>query len=199
MPSKDAESIEVKAQKVWDGAEDNLKQLDSAHLFSAACVKCRDFPKFEASEVVQGNKLGKGGFSNVFEVIDIRLQNESNTESNENGDAKKKEETWPKTTKHTQFQSNTSTMPDADDDDKHYDVATAKQLIQKRCLRFGASRYAIKRLRPDLDKLEYARGALDLAIEIKFLSCLEHPNIVKMRAVSNTPRLSLETFIVMGG
>jgi hypothetical protein len=65
-------------------------------------------------------------------------------------------------------------------------------------MQFGSARYAIKRLRPDLNKLEYARGALDLAIEIKYMSLLWHPNIVKMRAVSETPRLSLDTFIVMG-
>ena len=61
-------------------------------------------------------------------------------------------------------------------------------------MRFGSARYALKRLRPDLPSdVEYARGALDLAIEIKFLSVLKHPNIVKMRGYSeNKTRLSEE-------
>jgi hypothetical protein len=40
-----------------------------------------------------------------------------------------------------------------------------------------AARYAIKRLKSDLSDISRARGAIDLAIEVKILTQLNHPNI----------------------
>ena len=40
-----------------------------------------------------------------------------------------------------------------------------------------AARYAVKRLKSDLNELSRVRGAIDLAIEVKILSRLHHPNI----------------------
>jgi hypothetical protein len=44
-----------------------------------------------------------------------------------------------------------------------------------------AARYAIKRLKSDLNELNRVRGAIDLAIEVKILSRLHHPNIGKLQ------------------
>ena len=44
-----------------------------------------------------------------------------------------------------------------------------------------AARYAIKRLKSDLNELNRVRGAIDLAIEVKLLSRLHHPNIGKLQ------------------
>jgi hypothetical protein len=43
-----------------------------------------------------------------------------------------------------------------------------------------AARYAIKRLKSDLNELNRVRGSIDLAIEVKLLSQLHHPNIGKL-------------------
>lgn len=43
-----------------------------------------------------------------------------------------------------------------------------------------AARYAIKRLKSDLNELNRVRGAIDLAIEVRLLSQLHHPNIGKI-------------------
>ena len=43
-----------------------------------------------------------------------------------------------------------------------------------------AARYAIKRLKSDLNELNRVRGAIDLAIEVRLLSRLHHPNIGKL-------------------
>jgi hypothetical protein len=185
-PSSSA--IEEKAKRVWDIAK----------------------------EIISGPLLGKGGFSNVFEIIDIQLQsqtpqsdhdkkeespqnidNNNKNENNSKGDSPKSKGKQSLAFE-TAAQTTTEENRKEDQEEDHYDVDTARELMSKRCMRFGAARYAIKRLRPDLNKLEYARGALDLAIEIKYMGVLMHPNIVKMRAFSNTPRLSLDTFIVMG-
>jgi serine/threonine protein kinase len=66
------------------------------------------------------------------------------------------------------------------------DAMTARKLIARRCMRNGQARYAAKRVRGDLDEFLEARGRIDLAIEVKFLHALSHPNIVKMRGVFQT-------------
>jgi hypothetical protein len=69
---------------------------------------------------------------------------------------------------------------DHHDDHYHYDVATARHCMQRRCLRHGTTaRYAIKRLHGCLSAAERARGMLDLAVEAKYLSVVWHPNISK--------------------
>lgn len=74
----------------------------------------------------------------------------------------------------------------------HYAVNMARQIMAKRCLRNGdQARYAMKHLQglDDLMPLERARGRVDLAIEVKYLRALNHPNIVRMRGVMKTENL----------
>jgi serine/threonine protein kinase len=85
-----------------------------------------------------------------------------------------------------------------DGDEQHYDVGTARETIAQKCVRVGnESRYAVKKLKVELDEVARARGALDLAIEIRYLSVLWHPNIVKLRGISKTKTTSMETFLLM--
>lgn len=49
------------------------------------------------------------------------------------------------------------------------------------------SRYALKQLKPTNDRKKLEQGMIDLAIEAKFLSCINHPNIIKMRGVAGEP------------
>jgi hypothetical protein len=71
--------------------------------------------------------------------------------------------------------------------DLHYDISTARQNMVKKCLRRGDARYAVKYLRTNaIDEDERALGRIDLAIEIKYLHALDHPNIIKMRGVFET-------------
>jgi serine/threonine protein kinase len=204
-----------KAQQIWDNAPHNLELVDLAWVFQHH--QCREFPTFDDCELKVGPRLGQGGFSNVFEIEEIHLNKDKEEKEQEttNGDSKtdqhqqssngdstdsaKKSTTTITTTRAAFSNSTHSSNNNRDDHEEHYDVNEARHIMAKRCTRFGSARYAIKRLRGDLDEVEYARGALDLAIEIKFLSTLYHPNIVKMRAYSNTPtRLTVDTFIVMG-
>ncbi|KAG7349944.1 protein kinase domain containing protein [Nitzschia inconspicua] len=191
-------SIEEKAKKVWDEAEETLKQVDSAHIFSVANQSCREFPIFDAKEITCGPLMGKGGFSNVFEISDITLLDKKEESLQNVKDSPRFKGKQPQSLAfETPTKATTDDARKDDHDEDHYDIDTAREIMSKRCMRFGSARYAMKRLRPDLNELEFARGALDLAIEIKYMSVLMHPNIVKMRGYSNTPRLSLDTFIVM--
>lgn len=58
----------------------------------------------------------------------------------------------------------------------------------------GNSRYAIKEINPFLSTASKVDGAIDLAIEAKFLSCLQHPNIVSLLA---TPTGSSPYFLIL--
>jgi serine/threonine protein kinase len=211
-------TIKEKAQRVWDKADETLKYVDNAYIFSVAKETCRDFPTFDAKEITSGSLLGRGGFSNVFEVISITLlskdeekMKQTPEQSSDNHNHQNPQTLACQTTTDTTTTTTTTTtnntnnnqdttrqrMDDTNEED-HYHVDTARDLMANRCMRYGSARYAMKRLRPDLNQLDYARAALDLAIEIKYMSVLMHPNIVKMRAYSNTPRLSVDTFIIMG-
>ena len=84
-------------------------------------------------------------------------------------------------------------------DDRHYNVALARQIMKSRCMRQGEARYAVKSLNMDDDKLDdmkIAQGRIDLAIEIKYLQALNHPNIVRMRAISKNPLDSTAFFLM---
>ena len=70
----------------------------------------------------------------------------------------------------------------------------AREFLQRHCIRDAKSRnepstprYAIKRLRADVmeDDDMYQMGAADLVVEARFLACLEHPNIVKIRGMTH--------------
>jgi hypothetical protein len=68
------------------------------------------------------------------------------------------------------------------------------------CIRNGGdSRYAVKILSPEVinDPPRYLQGIIDMATETRFLSDIEHPNIIKMRAIAKCDPFSEEYFIGM--
>lgn len=81
----------------------------------------------------------------------------------------------------------------SDDDDADSDITTDFEQREERgfmrahCMRGGLARYAVKRIREDVDEEMMEDAAIDLASEAKFLASLSHPNIIKMRAVVGMP------------
>mmetsp|Transcript_49719 Transcript_49719/g.50107 ORF Transcript_49719/g.50107 Transcript_49719/m.50107 type:complete len:389 (-) Transcript_49719:416-1582(-) len=63
-----------------------------------------------------------------------------------------------------------------------------RSYLEKHCTRDGDNRYAIKKIsdvcKSDVDR--FFKGTVDLAIEARYLAVIEHPNIIKMRAVAQT-------------
>jgi serine/threonine protein kinase len=63
----------------------------------------------------------------------------------------------------------------------------SRQFIAQHCLRLGSGdpRYAMKILSPEIykDRNLFAQGMIDMVVETRYLSVLEHPNIIKLRAV----------------
>ena len=119
-----------------------------------------------------------------------------------------------------QVVSNLASVSERGAHDFHYDVTKARHLMEKRAIRSGKARYALKRLHSDLTALERARGMIDLAVEAKYLSIVWHPNIskfhgeyaiagcyghfsydiclpVKMRGVAKGPMVDQDFFIIL--
>ena len=76
-----------------------------------------------------------------------------------------------------------------------------RKFIAKHCLREnGDARYAIKKLSKttvSADTSLYIQGIIDMAVETRILSDMEHTNIIKVRAVSQSDPYSSDYFIVM--
>lgn len=130
-----------------------------------------NFPKFEKSELVMGKLLGKGGFGTVVEIRGFKVDGVSSKAAGKKG------------------------MRDSEADGME-----SKRFIAEHCLRNGGdARYAVKFLSPEVmaDTALYIQGMQDMAIESRFLSDLEHPNIVKMRSLSHVDPYDPGFFIVM--
>lgn len=85
-------------------------------------------------------------------------------------------------------------------DDGAPHILQDRKYMSKNFLRNGKdARYAIKTLSSSLlkDPERFVAGVIDLELETKFLSILRHPNIIKMRAISNQSPFSRGYFIVL--
>ena len=95
---------------------------------------------------------------------------------------------------------------DENDDDDELPGGFSNSVIQDRnymatrYLRHGKdARYAVKMLSPETlqNPDKYLAGVVDLAIEAKFLSCIRHPNIIKMRAMTGSGPFEPGFFLVL--
>ena len=74
-----------------------------------------------------------------------------------------------------------------------------RNYLKSHCIRNGDARYAIKTLSDHTkdDAVLFMKGAFDLAIESRFLAVVEHPNIIRMRAVSDCSPYDGGFFIIV--
>ena len=215
---------EKRAKDILNGASKVLDKVDKAHIFSI--LDKREFPIFQLEEIQPfGPELGTGGFSRVQEITQVHLKDLKDgnyANANETDDTNHDNRTEEEENKNQKSKPSQDEEDDDDlemiaqlmkgvnnkdggkggkllKDDEHYDVNTARQVIADRCIRKGSgARYCVKKLKVELDVVDRARGAVDLAIEIRYLSVLWHPNIVKMRGISQTPtEVSQDTFLLM--
>lgn len=109
-------------------------------------------PKIARSELKLGNILGQGGFSLVYEITKIEID-EVNNLSDKLAKAR------------IDLANEANRSYDNNDEIDNY----------------VSSRYAVKMLRDDLVGEDYAKGIIDLAVEAKLLQRMSHPNIVSMK------------------
>lgn len=110
--------------------------------------------RFESSELTFGKKLGQGGYCVVNEVSGISLSSVEADAAEESVKEEKK-------------------------------VYHTRKFMSQNCIRNGDARYAVKLLSPKSlsDKDLFEHGVKDLAMEVKFLAVVQHPNIIRMRGV----------------
>ena len=76
--------------------------------------------------------------------------------------------------------------------------AESRQFISDHCIRKGGdARYALKILSKEVveDQGNFIQGSIDMAVETRILSDIEHPNIIKMRACGEVSPFEVGYFI----
>ncbi len=175
------------------------------------------YPVFDASEIVVGPVLGHGGFGIVNEVQDIVLSNINDglhTRTNENHDitttdsdsddnnnlSKRRQKTtegadyFDRSMARSYVAANVRRHCTNDPGSKNQlaiSLSTAPNSKSCKSTSTTAARYAIKRLKHDLNELNRVRGSIDLTIEVMLLSRLHHPNIGKLQEQIDHTRLPL--------
>jgi hypothetical protein len=186
--NKKKEKIEKQLQReayiLLENSEQILADVDACD-FSQK-VSERSFPKFDTSEIELGPLLGVGGFCMVYEIEKFVLKdNEEEEQAEGSSSAEPKEDAAATDGKKTEVSEPLDLDNHADGEHHHYHVESARKIMSDNVRRAEDARYAIKRLHKKLNPFERARGRLDLAIEVKFLSRLWHPNISKFIVFSS--------------
>ena len=137
------------------------------------------YPKLSIDEIEMGETLGKGSFGIAYECkVAFGARYFGNT----------------KTLSSRSIMTDCTDLDSSDDDDmsQHDDCS----LISNHCQRGGeqdgeegSARYAIKMLHKDaVENPEMLiRGSIDMAVEARILSSIDHPNVVKIYASGKTP------------
>jgi Protein kinase domain len=160
-----------------------------------------DLPTFSSMELELGKRLGMGGFSNVDEIRGVYLQKSSHhhhctsmsSSSTTMIAATKEEKEEAKDPKPAHLhRMDTVAIEDVE----------SRQFIATHAIRSsGDARYALKKLRTDVQTdnphQRLLLGLFDLAVETRFLSSLEHPNLIKLRAISSSDPYSTNYFLVL--
>jgi len=186
----------------------------------------RELPCFSSRDIKLGQELGMGEFGKVSEVLSIRSTTKHNVSNSASTTPRiSSSSSIPEHPRYSSTNSpnsgnlishrhdesfflETETGPltdagtvgslesmDSHDDIINLDAASA--FMAEECIRDGIPRYAIKKIRDDLDDEIKASGIGDLAIEARFLSVLNHPNIIRMRATSTAEPISIDYFLVL--
>lgn len=139
------------------------------------------------TELGLGRVLGRGGFCVVNEILKFNLDPNSPNE------------------RHAKSNDDSGVIDEEEDEygELRYDggvLVQDRKFIARRCLRQGKhARYAIKMLSDECleDPERFVGGVIDLAVESKFLSVIRHPNIIKMRGMSDGNPYDRGFFVVL--
>lgn len=166
-------------------------------------------PQFTPEEVDKGKLLGKGFFGIVYEIKGFKVGGEEN-EAEATGlvpkNQKKRKFKWVLSRltggdkKFSTFINDNADPAESEKPNKAQ-AADARSFMTKHSLRSdGRSRYAIKVLRPEIledpTKLYY-QGIMDINSETRLLSSVQHPNIIKLRAIAKGKTRFHETYFIV--
>lgn len=169
----------VSAAKLREKSADYAKKVvEKAFAESSISDNAGSFPKFSFSELTIGKVLGKGGFGTVSEVRAFAHEGASSNKGSQRSLSRR----------------------DLSETEVDTGEMESRAFIAEHCIRNGGdARYAVKVLSPEViaDPARYLQGIIDMAVETRFLSYVEHPNIIKMRAIAQVDPFHEEYFIVM--
>lgn len=166
-----------------------------------------EVPRFKICELQLGRVLGRGGFCVVNEIASVSLQNDTGSLHSSDG--------TEDTTVHSGFKfasakanhSKKKKKKNGKEDtscnfEPHYTdgiIVQDRQFIANKCLRNGDARYCVKRISDETykNKERYIKGVIDLAIEMKILAVLKHPNIIKMRGAADGDPFRRDNFMIL--
>lgn len=145
---------------------------------SMSMLGVQRLPTFHLEELELDKLLGSGSFSEVYEIVSIKILHKSQ-------DGLEMVKSSLLDDVEVDIKSIAS-FDSLEEQQFHYE----KEFIAKNCIRpsTGDARFAIKYLSQHIveDNATCAIGATDLAMEVMTLSNLYHPNIVELRGVSAT-------------
>lgn len=149
-------------------------------------------PQFKKSELALGRVLGRGGFCVVNEIQKFKLESNSPLDR--------------RTSNGSNGHGHDEGIIDEEEDEfgeLRYDggvLVQDRRFMSRRCLRQGKhARYAIKTLSDECmnDPERFVGGVIDLAVESRFLAVIRHPNIIKMRGMSDGNPYDMGFFVVL--
>eukprot|EP00934_Nitzschia_sp_Nitz4_P006872 Nitzschia sp. Nitz4//scaffold150_size53981//37766//39148//NITZ4_006682-RA/size53981-processed-gene-0.18-mRNA-1//1//CDS//3329537086//6862//frame0 len=169
-------------------------------------------PKFSDKEIATGAILGRGGFCVVRNVDKVRLSKSSGS----NMSAYSVTSADDNSTKPSMFCCRGGNDVVTGDESVNYSVASIDDSNnsggKKGSLEYKYSReyvaahaksrrhggrYVIKTVSKDLGKVSYMKGVVDIAMEAKFLSVLDHNNIINLAGVSKSDPCTHGYFLIL--
>eukprot|EP00591_Stephanopyxis_turris_P007886 CAMPEP_0195527192 /NCGR_PEP_ID=MMETSP0794_2-20130614/28704_1 /TAXON_ID=515487 /ORGANISM="Stephanopyxis turris, Strain CCMP 815" /LENGTH=334 /DNA_ID=CAMNT_0040658053 /DNA_START=85 /DNA_END=1086 /DNA_ORIENTATION=+ len=153
-----------------------FKHSSVPNLASNDCLE--HFPKFRQNEIVLNKTLGKGRFGIVKQVRKVNILSQDIPSHSPI---------------HSTDLAAEITRRRAEQKTLRQKHIIAAQYIRKD----GNARYAVKSIQKHSDPTEMFNAIIDLAVETRILSVIEHPNIIKMRGLSAADICSNNHFLVL--
>jgi len=168
MPFSSEEALRLEAAEAFDSL------MEKSRLFQGGPAKT--IPRFTPAECQPGPQLGVGGFSIVYEIENFQIRSHQQLSMGFGGEVEDEE-------------------------------IEQREYMSRSTTKDGQARYAIKTLKnatlkkansPNSDvQQQFVSGVYDLAMEVKFLSVLSHPHIIKMRGMASLHPCSDSFFLVL--
>jgi len=196
-------------ETILDTAKEVIeREADLNPIFQDCTETLEELPHFRRNEMVVGRVIGRGGFCVVRELAEIRLQRKGGggheTESSVSDRDSSGRWTSGASLRKKRLSRGLSSRSSMDRSQGKAGVDTdisSREFLARRVYSKKGGKFVLKQVEPELlqtDRATYLKGIIDLAMETKYLASLDHPNIIKLRAVCwDSPYRMLDYFLVL--